>query len=141
MLRTFRELQGIDAEPIDFEWKIFPGGTALDFHHIIQKDQEGKRITVENFNDRSIFMSWSTTLIWTRKEINLRAIPLREESKSTPQVSKTDTGHSWDPEKKASGIKDMQSIVAASGFFVFQNVSRFRKCRTSSIPREKSVGH
>ena len=67
MLRTFRELQGIDAEPIDFEWKIFPGGTALDFLHIIQKDQEGKRITVENFNDRSIFMSMSNDIDLDKK--------------------------------------------------------------------------
>ena len=28
------------------------------------------------------------------------------------------TGHSWDPEKKASGIKDMQPIMVASGIFV-----------------------
>ena len=37
---------------------------------------------------------------------------------STPQDSMTDTGHSWDPENKVSGVKDMQSIVAASGIFV-----------------------
>ena len=30
MCHTFRELQGLDGEPIDFEWKIFPGATALD---------------------------------------------------------------------------------------------------------------
>ena len=30
---TFRELQGLDGEPIDFEWKIFPVATALDIHH------------------------------------------------------------------------------------------------------------
>ena len=29
MCHTFRELQGLDGEPIDFEWKIFPGPTAL----------------------------------------------------------------------------------------------------------------
>ena len=29
-----------------------------------------------------------------------------------------ETGHSWDPEKKASGIKDMQPIMVASGILV-----------------------
>ena len=37
MCHTFRELQGLDGEPIDFEWKIFPGATALDLLHEIQK--------------------------------------------------------------------------------------------------------
>ena len=31
---------------------------------------------------------------------------------------KMDTGHSWDPEKKASGTKDMQPTLVASGIFV-----------------------
>ena len=51
MYHTFRELQGIDGEPIDFEWKNFPGATTLDILLIIQKDLEGKRITPENFSD------------------------------------------------------------------------------------------
>ena len=46
------------------------------------------------------------------------ALSHREESKSTPQDSMTDTGHSWDTEKKASGIKDVQSIVEVNGIFV-----------------------
>ena len=64
--------------------------------------------------------SWtcSTTLIWIRKEMGILALPLRGESKNTPQDSMTDTGHSGDPEKKASGVKDMQSIVEANGIFV-----------------------
>ena len=41
---------------------------------------------------------------------------LQGRSKSTPQNSTMDTGHSWDPEKKASDIKD--PIVVADGMFV-----------------------
>ena len=40
------------------------------------------------------------------------ALSIREKSKCMRQDSLTDTGYSWVPEKKASGIKDMQSIVA-----------------------------
>ena len=35
--------------------------------------------------------------------------------------SSTDTWHSWDPEKRASGVKDMQPIMVANGIFVLQN--------------------
>ena len=50
-------MQGLDGEPIDFEWKIFPGATALDLLHEIQADLQGKHVTPENFGDRIIFMS------------------------------------------------------------------------------------
>ena len=30
MCLTFRELQGLDGDPIDFEWIIIPGAKALD---------------------------------------------------------------------------------------------------------------
>ena len=57
MCHALRELQGLDGEPIDFEWKNFPGGTALELLHKIQADLEGKHVTPENFSDRIIFMS------------------------------------------------------------------------------------
>ena len=77
MYHTFRELQGIDGEPIDFEWRNFPGAAALDLLLNIQKDLEGKRITPEDFTDRSSSCPCSTTFIWTRKEMKILAIPLR----------------------------------------------------------------
>ena len=49
--------KGFEGEPIDFEWKIFPGATALDILHEIQADLQGKHVTPENFSDRIIFMS------------------------------------------------------------------------------------
>ena len=57
MCHTFRELQGLDGETIDFEWKIFPRATTLDFVHEIHADLQGKHVTIENFSDRIIFMS------------------------------------------------------------------------------------
>ena len=53
----FQRTQGADGAPIQFEWTIFPGATALDLFHIIQEDVEGKHITPENVSDRIIFMS------------------------------------------------------------------------------------
>ena len=57
MCNTFRELQGLDGEPIEFEWTIFTGSSALQLLHTIQKDLEGKRIDAEEFSDRIMFMS------------------------------------------------------------------------------------
>ena len=47
MCHNFRELQGLDGEPIDFGWKVFPGATALGILHKIQADLQGKHITLE----------------------------------------------------------------------------------------------
>ena len=68
MSHTIRELQGLDGEPIDFEWKMFPGATALDILHEIQADLQGKHITPENFSDRIIFMSMFNDIVLEKKE-------------------------------------------------------------------------
>ena len=64
---TFREWQGLDGEPIDFEWKIFPGATALDLLHEIQADLQGKHVTPKNFSDRTIFMSMFNDIVFEKK--------------------------------------------------------------------------
>ena len=110
MCHTFRELQGL-GEPTGFEWKIFPGVTALDHLHEIQADLQGKHVTPKNFSDRIIFM------FQKREEMKILELLLQGRSKSTPQNSTMDTGHSW-LEKRASGIKDMQPIMVANGIFV-----------------------
>ena len=51
MCFSFRELQGSDRDPIDFEWTIFPGANALDIFVKIQADLQGKKITPEKFSD------------------------------------------------------------------------------------------
>ena len=57
MCHTFRELEVLHGEPIDFAWINFPGATALDILHKFQADLQGKHITLENFSDRIIFMT------------------------------------------------------------------------------------
>ena len=58
MCLTVRELQGLDGDPIEFEWKIFPGAKALDILHIVHADLQGKNVRPEKFSDRLTFMSW-----------------------------------------------------------------------------------
>ena len=133
MCHAFRELQGLDGEPIDFEWKIFLGPTALDILHETQADLVGKHVTPENFSDRIIFMSMFNNIM------NIFVVSLQGRSKSTPQNSTKDTAHSWDPEKKAS-IKDMQPIMVANGIFVLHKWWKNREFRTSGVPGSKPAG-
>ena len=105
--------ENYNGEPIAFERKILPGSIASVILQKIQKDFEGQRIRSESFSDRIIFMSmFSTISIWTRKGTRTLALSTREKSKCLRQDSLTDSGYSWAPQKKASGIKDTQSIVA-----------------------------
>ena len=55
MKSSFRQVQGLAGEPIDFEWKIFTGCSASQLLHTIQKDLEGKHIIPENVS-RSIHL-------------------------------------------------------------------------------------
>ena len=118
MCHTFRELQGLDGEPIDFEWMIFPGATALDLLREIQADLQGKHVTPENFSDRIIFMSMFNDIVLEKKLNEDSCAIASRKIKEYASIFLMDTGHSWDPEKKASGIKDMQPIMVASGIFV-----------------------
>ena len=54
---SYRDLFGIDGEPIQFEWKIFPRRTSLEIFRKIQKDLQDRNIEPENFEDRIIFVS------------------------------------------------------------------------------------
>ena len=62
-----RELLGIDGEPIEFEWNIFPGLTSLEILQKIQKDLRDRNIEPEKFEDRIIFMSMFNDIEWTKR--------------------------------------------------------------------------
>ena len=64
---SFRELKGLEEDPIDFEWKIFPGAKALKILHKIQADLPGKNITpskIQWLNNLHVNVQWH----WTGKE-------------------------------------------------------------------------
>ena len=65
---SFRELQGLDGDPIDFEWKIFPRAKAFDILHKFKVDVQGKNIRPEKFSDRIIFMSMFNDIELERKD-------------------------------------------------------------------------
>ena len=134
MCPTFRELQRLDGDPIDFEWKIFRGAKASDILHKIQADLQGKNISPEKFNDQMIFMSMLNDINSERKD-NEDSCALTSR-KIKEYASKFNDSH-WallGPEKKASDIKDMQPITVANGFFVLHkwwNISRIQDIQYS----------
>ena len=141
MCRTFGELQGLDGEPIDFEWKIFPGATALDILHKIQADQQGKHIAPENFSDRIIFMSMFNDIELERKD-NEDSCPLTSR-KIKEYASNFNDGH-WaflGPGEKNKWYQGICSrIWWQQGSSCVTNGGRFREFRTSGIPGDKSAG-
>ena len=60
------ELNGIDGEPVEFEWSVFPG------HKEIQRKKAENRVKLEEFNDRIIFMSMYNDIDWSKREENFR---------------------------------------------------------------------
>ena len=58
-----RTLDTIDGEPLDFEWNIFPGITALELINKSPRvhDQNGRP---EQFQGRNILMSMFNDIIW-----------------------------------------------------------------------------
>ena len=60
------ELNGIDGEPVESEWNVFPGHTILELLHGIQRKVAENRIRPEEFKDPTIFMSMYSDIDWTK---------------------------------------------------------------------------
>ena len=63
---SYRELFGIDGEPIEFEWNIYPGRASLEILQRIQKNLQDENIGPEHFEGRIIFMSTFNDIDWTK---------------------------------------------------------------------------
>ena len=55
-LTQYRELDGIDGEPMEFEWMIFPGFITLQILHEIKNLWKPWSCNAEQFQGRIIFM-------------------------------------------------------------------------------------
>ena len=60
----FSELNRIDGQPMEFEWKIFPGFTTVGILNEIQQTMGKIQCEPENFTDRIIFMSMFNGIVW-----------------------------------------------------------------------------
>ena len=55
VFNEYRDLFGIDGEPFEFEWNIFPGHTTVQIFHEIQERMTVRETRAEDFEDRIIF--------------------------------------------------------------------------------------
>ena len=136
MCYTFRELQRLGGDPIDFEWKIFSGAKALDILHKFQADLQGKNITPEKISDRIMFMSMFNDIELERKDNEYSCALTSRQIKE--YASNCKDGH-WailEPEKKASGIKVMQSNMVANEIFVRHKWWKFSRIPEIRCSRE-----
>ena len=62
--RYLKDLNRIDGEPMEFEWKIFPGFTTLGILEEIQKIMKELQCETVPFKDRIIFMSMYNDILW-----------------------------------------------------------------------------
>ena len=60
----YKELGRIDGEPMEFEWKIFPGFTTLQIIREIQNMMDEIQCDPEEFKGRIIFMSMFNDIEW-----------------------------------------------------------------------------
>ena len=59
-------MSGIDGEPIEFEWNIFPWFTLIEILRHIQESLKVRPINPDQFQGRIIFMSMFNDIGWTK---------------------------------------------------------------------------
>ena len=97
MSAYYKELLGIDEEPIEFEWNILPGLSSLQILQKIQDDLQERNIELE-FTDRIIFMSIFNDIDWTRKGNDGICISNSEKSQGIREeilAGRLDVPRSW----------------------------------------------
>ena len=63
----YRELDRIDGETVELEWKNFPGFTSLQILAEIQTRMSEIKCEPEHFQGRIIFMSMYNDIVWGEK--------------------------------------------------------------------------
>ena len=132
-----RELNGIDGEPIEFEWHIFPGHTILELPHEIQRKMAENRIRPEEFKDRIIFVDEPRRRLDERRKHVFRILL---KFRFTKTDLRRDMGHSSDQERKKMLLNaHPQAKRLVEPICRDDNDSSSRKW-TSCLSRHKCVG-
>ena len=66
--RSLNDLNRIDGESMEFEWKIFPGFTTYGLLEPIQEFMKERQCDPEQFECKFIFMSMFNDITWGEKE-------------------------------------------------------------------------
>ena len=83
--KDYQKLNGIDGEPVEFEWNIFPGHTILDLLHEVHRKMA--QMKPERLDER-------------RRELQKSVFRTPWKLRLTHTDSRRDIGHSSDQERK-----------------------------------------
>ena len=111
----YRTLDGIDREPIEFEWNIFPGFTTLQLSHKVQELLLRLGETPENFTRRIIFMSMFNDISWDQKTTRKNASQMLNSFLFCKKDLEQDNGHSSNLDQRKSGIVSVQIVQKVNG--------------------------
>ena len=64
----FKDMNRIDGKPTEFEWKMFPGITALGLLEKIQNSMTDLQCELEHFKGRIIFMSMYNDIVGCKRK-------------------------------------------------------------------------
>ena len=100
----FKELNRIDGMPTEFEWKLFPGITALGLLKKIQHLMRDLQCEPEHFKDKIIFLSMYDDIEWgakgNKEKCEYNSQTVTNYARRFPVI-----GLSWGLDQKKSGTK------------------------------------
>ena len=130
----YGELLGIDGEPIEVDWNIFPGLTSLQILQTIQNDLQERNIEPEQFGDRITFISMSSDTEWTKRGNEKIVFQIQRTSRCTRRdSSRKDMGHSSIQETKRSGMVVIVANSRENGFHRLTDGATIQRNRPPSV--------
>ena len=136
----FSELNRIDGQPVEFEWKIFPGFTAVGILNEIQQTMGKLQCEPENFKGRIIFMSMFNNMVWDAKG----NVELCVNNSQTKRVCRKISSRSlvfpgaWIWKEVARNLRQQTRWILESN--CGENACNLRRIRSSDIPLHQPLG-
>ena len=103
-VKSYRHFDGINGEPTEFEWNIFPGFTTLQLCAKVNDLLSDLGETSKTFTGRILFCQCSMTSPVTEKAIKKNVWQMLESSKYLRRTFLFDNGHLLDQVLKRSGM-------------------------------------
>ena len=139
--KSCRDYDGINGEPTEFEWNIFPGFTTLQLCGKVTDLLSDFGETPETFTGRILFMSQcSTTFLVTEKAIKKNVWQMPKSSPYLQGDSVLDSGHLLVFVLKRSGTVSVKRQSTRNfGSNCGRNAVGIHRKRTSDFPCNDSI--
>ena len=112
---VFDKFYGINGEPSEFEWNIFPVLTSLKLLRKIQEYLGSRNLILQNLEIELSSCPSSTKLIGTRRTMKENVCHIPKKSKNMRRDSREDVGRSLEPEVKRSDMVHVYQSPKGSG--------------------------